>query len=112
MHDAVRTVSVLRVADAATEVATDQVAVEAPLEVRLHGESFSVIMRTPGEDAHLAAGFLFSEGVIRASADIRTIEASDSGDVLDVTLSAACEPLLPQILGTRRQVAMNSSCGM
>jgi FdhD protein len=112
MSEAVRSLSVLRVAGGTTEIASDQVAVEAPLEVRLHGEPFSVIMRTPGADTHLGAGFLFSEGVVRTRADIRTIEAGDSGDVLDVTLSAERESLLPDFVGTRRQVAMNSSCGM
>jgi FdhD protein len=112
MSEAVRSVSVLRVSGAATEIAGDEVAVEAPLEVRLHGEPFSVIMRTPGADTDLGAGFLFSEGVIRQRSDVRTIETNDSGEVLDVTLSAEREALLPDLLATRRQVAMNSSCGM
>ena len=43
----------------------DSVAVEEPLEIRLHGRSFAVIMRTPGSDRALAAGFLLAEGVDR-----------------------------------------------
>ena len=39
------------------EAATDAVAVEAALEVRLNGQPFSVTMRTPGADRELAAGF-------------------------------------------------------
>ena len=37
---------------------------EEPLEIRLGVLSFSVTMRTPGDDFDLVAGFLVSEGVI------------------------------------------------
>jgi FdhD protein len=47
--------------EAAGRAAVDRVAVEEPLEVRVHGHPFAVIMRTPGADRELAAGFLFAE---------------------------------------------------
>ena len=52
----------------------DRVAVELPLEVRLHGRPFAVLMRTPGADRELAAGFLFSERVLPSQDDLGTIE--------------------------------------
>ena len=54
--------------------AADVAAVEEPLEIRLHGRSFAVIMRTPGSDRHLAAGFLLAEGVITTADDIGAVE--------------------------------------
>jgi FdhD protein len=42
----------------------DLVAVEEPLEIRVDGAPLAVTMRTPGDDEHLAAGFLFGEGLI------------------------------------------------
>ena len=54
-------------------MARDRVATEEPLEVRLHGRPFAVIMRTPGADAALAAGFLLSERVLTSAADLGTI---------------------------------------
>ena len=106
------TVDVRRVeADQSTQT-TDQVAAEAPLEVRLHGEPFSVIMRTPGSDRDLAAGFLFTESVIRSADDLVRIDAGDAPNVVNVTLSDARAAIVPELLGQRRQVAMNSSCGM
>lgn len=59
----------------------DYVATEEPLEIRiLHRvkdelltERLAVTMRTPGNDFELAAGFLFSEGVVRSREDISSI---------------------------------------
>src|ERR1051325_889200 len=52
---------------------SDWVVVEEPLEIRVGGECLAVIMRTPGHDLELAAGFCLTEGVVRAIADIGTL---------------------------------------
>jgi FdhD protein len=60
----------------------DLVAVEEPLEIRLIfgpkekriEQSISVTMRTPGQDGELAAGFLFTEGIIHSQPAILSIE--------------------------------------
>ena len=90
----------------------DKVAVELPLQVRLNGEPFSVIMRTPGADRELALGFLFSEGVIRGGGDVDRIVAGEADGVVDVHLVSTHSRLAREALAARRQVAMNSSCGM
>ena len=59
----IREVSLSRRGHSAPE--RDLVAVEEPMEVRVNGSSFAVIMRTPGADRDLAAGFLLAEDVIR-----------------------------------------------
>ena len=43
---------------------TDQVAIEAPLEIRVDSAPLAVTMRTPGHDEELALGFLYGEGLI------------------------------------------------
>ena len=68
----IRDVAVSRFGEA--EPARDRVAVEEPMEVRVNGASFAVIMRTPGADRDLAAGFLLAEDVIRSRDEIGTIE--------------------------------------
>ena len=55
----------------------DRAAAEEPLEVRLHDRPFAVIMRTPGADRELAAGFLLAERVIRGADDLGTIAHCD-----------------------------------
>lgn len=73
--------SVRKVDAAAAGEQSDQLAVEEPLEIRLAYEaggkretrSISVTMRTPGADYELAAGFLFSERIIRRGDDVHRI---------------------------------------
>ena len=74
MLDAHKPVDVVRLRDGRLSAGVDRAATEEPLEVRLHGRPFAVIMRTPGADRELAAGFLFSEGVLKSADDLGTIE--------------------------------------
>ena len=113
-----RPVSVLRVSGGRTAEATDRTAAEEPLDIRLHGRSFAVIMRTPGQDRALAAGFLLSERIIRSSDDIAAIEHCRHPDhrtahhVVDVFLRGEAAARVPDLLDARRQMIANSSCGV
>src|SRR5262245_7667803 len=88
-------VDVMRVRDGRLAEATDCAAAEEPLEVRLHGRPFAVIMRTPGADRELAAGFLFAERVITGPDDLGTIahctdpDGAAAPNVVNVTLADA-----------------------
>src|SRR5439155_1577405 len=61
---------------------SDQLAAEEPMEIRVESGpkgqretiSLSVTMRTPGHDFELAAGFLFTEGIVARKGDIARIE--------------------------------------
>jgi FdhD protein len=109
--DAVRSCRVTRIEDGRVTAAIDAVAAEAPLQVCLNGEPFSVIMRTPGADRDLVAGFLFSEGVLADRSDALAMSPAED-ESFDVTVSARRARDLPDLLSERRQVTMHSSCGM
>ena len=55
----------------------DLLAVEEPLEIQVDGEPLTVTMRTPGDDIDLAAGFLFTEGLLTRLDDVREIRMCD-----------------------------------
>jgi FdhD protein len=116
-----RPVPVIRIGRAGqpSELAvTDVAAVEEPLEVRLHGKPFAVIMRTPGDDRALAAGFLYSEGVIQRAGEIGAVEhcrhpdRPEGHNVVDVYLLGHNAAALEERLAERRNVVTNSSCGL
>ena len=96
----------------------DLVAVEEPMEVRVNGASFAVIMRTPGADRDLAAGFLLAEDVIRSADEIGVIEycqdTTDEGrdNTINVTVTGGAVDRLATRLGEQRQVMMTASCGL
>jgi FdhD protein len=112
MADGVQPFDVVRFDGRRSSPHVDHVAAEAPLEVRLQGQPFSVIMRTPGADEDLAAGFLFSEGVVAEAGEIQRIEIGKSPNEIDVSLAPGRAAVVPDLLSQRRQVVMNSSCGM
>jgi FdhD protein len=94
----------------------DLVAIEAPLEVRVNGERFAVMMRTPGADRPLALGFLFSEGVIDGRDDVIAVDTWPDDPVLgnrvNVVVSERVTRVLDEHMGERRHVAMTSACGL
>ena len=118
MAEAFRGVDVSRVRDGVCTVGTDRAATEEPLEIRLHGRPFAVIMRTPGADRELAAGFLLSERVLAGPDDLGTLEyctdpsAEHPENIVDATIANGSAERLERLIADRRQVIGNSSCGM
>lgn len=96
--------------------ADDQVAVEAPLEIRVNGRGYAVTMRTPGDDLDLAVGFLVSEGVIGAATDLVTIGVVDDtehdGEAGDVVDASVVGPGAMVAMDRQRHVYTTSSCGV
>lgn len=102
----------------------DRVAVEEPLEIRLGYstpdgraiKSVSITMRTPGHDAELAVGFLYTEGILGSAADIAAVEpcgrpAADTGlsNIVRVELAPNVEVEFERL---SRHFYTTSSCGV
>ncbi|WP_353717975.1 formate dehydrogenase accessory sulfurtransferase FdhD [Dyadobacter sp. 676] len=109
---------ITRINGTEAETLDDQLAVEEPLEIQIafqsagrkERKSISVTMRTPGDDRELAAGFLFTEGIIHSKSQIDDISQSpfDENRVI-VTFSAGFEPKLGSL---ERNFYTTSSCGV
>jgi FdhD protein len=101
---------VLRIRGAGTDAASgqeqpDQLAVEAPLTLKVGGETVATTMRTPGHDLELALGWLVAEGVARRPGDV--LEAT-SCDADTVQLRLALGVIAPRA----RLGATSSACGV
>jgi formate dehydrogenase accessory protein FdhD len=101
---------VLRVPVAgAAEHRADLLAAEEPLEIRVDDAPLTVTMRTPGDDIDLAAGFLFTEGLLPRLDDVHEIRMCDE-NVAAVSLKPG--RALAGGPGTGRNFLTTSACGV
>jgi FdhD protein len=103
--------------DARSERA-DALATEEPLEIRAQGpgqeaQRVAVTMRTPGGDFELAAGFLFTEGLVTAD-DVRRVAYCDDLDDEEQRYNVVTVTLAPPFDTERlsRNFYATSSCGV
>lgn len=95
--------------------------IEEPLEIRINGAPYAVIMRTPGNEMELAAGFCLTEGIIDSFSEIHSIgfcadAPAGMQNIVNVMVSQnacgreeeAAEPSARAI----RKMASRSSCGL
>lgn len=113
--DAVRQVARTRFEGGAVEMRADRVACEEPLEIQVNGEAVAVVMRTPGDDLELAAGFLITERIVASLAEIASLHHGSSGDaeradnVVRATLASGLRFDAERL---RRNTFAGSSCGV
>src|SRR5262245_4713620 len=118
MNPAIQHVDILRVGPSTRAEARDVAAAEEPLEIRLGGQPFVVIMRTPAADRDLVTGFLLSEQIVRAPGDIsamrycRDADDRDSNNVINVWLHGDACVQAQTALASHRHVTANSACGV
>jgi len=115
MSDPLAELPVWRYRQGRVQEAPDQVVMEEPLEIRLAGEPFQMLMRLPGLEKELALGFLHTEGIVRDLAEVITIHFCGTAtdpllppNVVDVMLTA--EAL--ERRGRRHLEVAYSSCGL
>lgn len=106
-------VAVTRVTQQSKAHADDVLAVEEPLEIRVawdgQEKNISVTMRTPGDDFDLAAGFLFTEGLIHSRDDIDSIRHWGSANAVRVALRSGVSLDASKL---DRHFYTTSSCGV
>jgi FdhD protein len=109
---------VVSVRDGTARARPDRLATEEPLEIRAGGPGqepvqVAVTMRTPGSDFELAAGFLFTEGLVAGAEDVGSIaycelpEEEQEYNVVTVRLTGPFDPG-----ALRRNFFATSSCGV
>jgi FdhD protein len=95
-----------------------ELVVEEPLEIRVAGEALALTMRTPGDDRHLALGFLYSEGVIAGLQDVGSVyhcgrtDDPAYGNAIEVTPGPGARLDLERLSRTKRVGLTTSACGV
>jgi FdhD protein len=93
----------------------DRVAVEEPLEIRVEDQPFSVTMRTPGEDLDLAAGFLFTEGLVERPDELPRLRHCTSGspeEAENLVIASISGEATGRFERLRRRFVTTSACGI
>lgn len=88
---------------------TDRVAAEEPLEIRLDGHAIAVLMRTPGADLELLAGFLITEGILSSIGQLRKTEVREDENRVLAFLREGVNVDLGKLT---RHLFTSSSCGL
>lgn len=107
--ESVRQITMTRSGPGGSAEAQDHVAVEEPLEIRLDGHPVAVVMRTPGDDLELVAGFLITEGIISSVAELRKTDARPDENRVLAFLQDGVEVDLGRLT---RHLFTGSSCGL
>ncbi|MGW3796289.1 formate dehydrogenase accessory sulfurtransferase FdhD [Dermacoccus nishinomiyaensis] len=86
----------------------DDLVVEVPLELHLDDTTLAVLMRTPGHDTELAAGWLLVESGTSAPEHIRQLRGcwKNETDAIEITLAVGVEPPRP------RSFVTGAACGV
>ncbi|MBI2836574.1 MAG: formate dehydrogenase accessory sulfurtransferase FdhD [Chloroflexi bacterium] len=84
MNGEIEKVTVLRLSEEGREAIEDVVARETPVTILFNNQELVTLLATPRNLDYLAAGFLFSEGLIRRKQDIRKILVDDRKGVVRV----------------------------
>lgn len=120
----VRHITIKKVSDSGIESKPDLLAVEEPLEIRIgygslgdrQQKNLSVTMRTPGHDFELAAGFLFTEGIIHHFDQIESVKYCEDGGKQDQKENIVRVELKPEVKidleKLQRHFYTTSSCGV
>ena len=118
MEQKTSAITITRIIGGNAQTVSDQVAGEAPLGISIACDGdqgrvqrdVSVTMRTPGNDAALAVGFLFTEGIIRDATEVDRVETMIGGeDRVLVSLKPGIRPLMASL---DRNFYTTSSCGV
>lgn len=91
---------------------TDALSVEAPLQITINGESFTVVMQTPGNEIELATGLLYAENVITNFSNVQwEVEKDDNGIINNILITVDETQLQDGYMSSRSLLSV-SSCGI
>lgn len=95
------------------EPSTFRIISEEPLSIRVQGQPYAVVMRTPGEELNHVAGFCLGEGLVDTPSDINALGFCDGADtnVVTLTLTAARRNQVSEYMDRRNYVSQ-TSCGI
>ena len=86
---------------------------EEPLSIRIQGQPYAVVMRTPGDETAHVAGFCLAEGIVDRPEEIQTVASceGEATNVVTLTVTPARLKAITSVL-ERRGFVSQTSCGI
>lgn len=108
----IRSYQVKRIIDNKSFVELDSIVIEAPLQININQEAYTVVMRTPGDDKALIRGLLYAEDIYKGIIDLEytILEAKvKNHDIINVNIP---QDKLGKGYLNKRTLLSVSSCGI
>jgi len=101
------------ISNGSADAAAMDLIAEEPLSIRVQGNPYAVVMRTPGDEKAHVAGFCLAEGIVDTPNDIANLAFCDGEDtnVVTVTLTASRRVKIADHLDRRTYISQ-TSCGI
>ena len=102
----------LKILDNQHSKTNDSLVIEAPLQININGEAYTVVMRTPDNDIELVRGLLYAEDIYKndENFDVQIIEQKeDYSSILNITIP---KDKLGKGYLNKRTLLSVSSCGI
>jgi len=102
----------LQVKNGSTKKVEDSLVIEAALQININNEPYTVVMRTPDDDAELIRGLLYAEDIYKKAEplNLEVIEASENGFCI-INATIPKDKLGKGYLNKRTLLSV-SSCGI
>lgn len=107
-----RKYQVNRIIDSESEILLDSIVIEAPLQININKEAYTVVMRTPGQDEELIRGLLYAEDIYKAKDNLEVNYLDSKPKYHDIVeLSININKIGKGYLNKRSLLSV-SSCGI
>lgn len=95
-----------------SDIILDSVVIEAPLQINMNEDSYTVVMRTPGNDLELIRGLLYAEDIYKGSDNLNYVYLESKPkfhDIVNITLEKS---KIGKGYINKRSLLSVSSCGI
>jgi len=90
----------------------DHLVVEAPLQININNESYTVVMRTPGNDKELIRGLLFAEDIYKSDVNFNLEMKKEENKIPSIVNIHIPKEILGKGYLNKRTLLSVSSCGI
>lgn len=102
----------LKVTTQQTEITEDFLVLEAPLQININKEPYTVVMRTPDNDFDLITGLLFAEDIYKKKKPLIFNILEYKNNIISIIDISIAEPDLGKGYLNKRTLLSVSSCGI